>query len=252
MCKEEKSDLCEERNGDRAGKAPLIVKLQNVKKIYPMDGVEVFALRNASLEVRKGEFVSIMGASGSGKSTLMHITGCLDRPTEGAVYIDGEDVSKLTDNQLAEIRNGKIGFVFQSFNLLPRTSAISNVELPLLYAGVPRGERRRRAREVLERVGLGSRMDHYPSQLSGGEQQRVAIARALVNHPSLILADEPTGNLDSRSGKEVMNILRELNRQGITLIMVTHDREVAEHAHRIVHIRDGEIIGEEEVSIGKE
>ncbi len=248
MGEQKDSDGKRERGIRSFEEAPLIVKLHNVVKIYPMDGVEVFALRGASLEVRKGEFVGIMGASGSGKSTLMHITGCLDRPTEGEVYIDGEDVSKLNDNQLADIRNGKIGFVFQSFNLLPRTSAISNVELPLLYAGVSRGERRKRAKEVLERVGLGSRLDHYPSQLSGGEQQRVAIARALVNHPSLILADEPTGNLDSKSGKEVMNILKELNGQGITLILVTHDREVAEHAHRIVHIRDGEIIGEEEVS----
>jgi putative ABC transport system ATP-binding protein len=225
----------------------VVVCIRDVQKIYPMDGVEVYALRGVSLEVRRGEFVSIMGASGSGKSTLMHITGCLDRPTMGTVFIDGVDVSKLHDNQLAEIRNSRIGFVFQSFNLLPRTPAITNVELPLLYAGIPRTERKSRAREALEEVGLGSRLDHYPSQLSGGEQQRVAIARALINRPSLVLADEPTGNLDSRSGAEVMRLLGGLQKQGITVIVVTHDRQIAEHANRIVHIRDGQIVGEEVV-----
>ena len=212
-----------------------------------MDGVEVAALKGVSLSIEQGEFVAIMGASGSGKSTLMHILGCLDRPSEGTIYLDGIDVSELHDNSLADIRNKKIGFIFQSFNLLARTAAITNVELPLLYAGVPRSERRRRAREALERVGLGQRLDHFPSQLSGGEQQRVAIARALINHPSLVLADELTGNLDSRSGAEVMRMLGELHEQGITLIMVTHDRQVAEHADRIIHIKDGLIVGDERV-----
>ncbi len=223
------------------------IRVQDVKKIYRMDGVEVAALKGVSLDIELGEFVAIMGTSGSGKSTLMHITGCLDRPTEGAIYLDGIDISELNDNSLADIRNKKIGFIFQSFNLLARTAAITNVELPLLYAGVPRGERRRRAKEALERVGLGQRLGHFPSQLSGGEQQRVAIARALINNPSLVLADEPTGNLDSRSGAEVMRILGELHERGITLIMVTHDRTTAEHADRIIHIKDGLIVGDEKV-----
>jgi putative ABC transport system ATP-binding protein len=236
--------------GMPADEIPVVISVRDVKKVYRLDGVEVPALKGVSLEVRRGEFVSIMGASGSGKSTLMHITGCLDRPTEGSVLLDGMDVSRLRDNELAEIRNRKIGFIFQSFNLLSRTPAITNVELPLLYAGIPRQERRRRAQEALERVGLGRRLNHFPSQLSGGEQQRVAIARALINHPSLVLADEPTGNLDSRSGAEVMRILEDLHRQGITLIMVTHDRAVAEHAERIVHIKDGLVLGEERVGHG--
>ena len=230
---------------DPAVSAPFLVDVRGVTKVYQLDGVEVHALRGIDLGVREGEFVSIMGASGSGKSTLMHIVGCLDRPTGGRVFIDGRDVSQLNDNQLAEIRNLKVGFVFQSFNLLPRTSALLNVELPLLYSGESRGERRRRAREALERVGLAERMHHHPSQLSGGEQQRVAIARALVTGPSLVLADEPTGNLDSRSGAEVMRILGSLHAQGITVVTVTHDRAVAEHAGRIVHISDGLIVGQE-------
>lgn len=224
------------------------MEVQEVKKVYHLDGVEVHALRGIDLEVARGEFLSIMGASGSGKSTLMHIIGCLDRPSEGRVLIDGVDVSGLGDNQLAEIRNLKIGFIFQSFNLLSRTTALANVELPLLYAGEARGDRRRRARDALETVGLGGRLDHHPSQLSGGEQQRVAIARALVSGPSLILADEPTGNLDSRSGAEVMDILEGLHGRGITVLMVTHDRQVAEHADRIIHIRDGLIVDQERVA----
>jgi putative ABC transport system ATP-binding protein len=232
---------------NRPGERPATIRIQDVKKIYRMDGVEVSALKGVSLDIEQGEFVSIMGTSGSGKSTLMHITGCLDRPSEGTIYLDGIDVSELHDNSLADIRNKKIGFIFQSFNLLARTSALTNVELPLLYAGVPRSERKKRAREALERVGLGMRLDHFPSQLSGGEQQRVAIARALINHPSLVLADEPTGNLDSSSGAEVMRMLGELHEQGITLIMVTHDRQVAEHADRIIHIKDGLIVGDERV-----
>jgi putative ABC transport system ATP-binding protein len=219
-----------------------VLEARDVQKTYILDEVTVEALQSVDLQVRRGEMLAIMGPSGSGKSTLMHIVGLLDHPTSGTVTIDGEDVSGMTPNQLATVRNKRIGFVFQSFNLLARTTAMANVELPLIYAGATAGERARRAREALERVGLGARLRHMPNQLSGGQQQRVAIARALVTEPSIVLGDEPTGNLDSRSGVEVMQILQALNDQGITVVLVTHDARVARHAQRVVHIADGRIV----------
>ena len=219
----------------------VVLETRDVSKCYYLEGVEVNALRGVDLQIRAGEMVAIMGPSGSGKSTLMHIVGLLDRPSTGQVVLDGQDVSSLSPNELALLRNKHIGFVFQSFNLLARTSALANVELPLVYGGVGGAERSRRARESLERVGLGNRLGHFPSQLSGGQQQRVAIARALVNDPSIVLADEPTGNLDSRSGIEVMAVLQDLNAQGITVVLVTHDDRVARHAERAVHVFDGRV-----------
>jgi putative ABC transport system ATP-binding protein len=216
-----------------------MIEIDNVTKVYQMGEIEVHALRGVSLRIEHGECVTIMGPSGSGKSTLMNVMGCLDSPTEGTYHFHGEDVSTLNDTQLARIRNKEIGFVFQTFNLLPRTTALRQVELPLVYAGVGLRERRRRAGEALDAVGLVDRMNHKPDELSGGQQQRVAIARALVTGPSIIMADEPTGNLDTKSGEEVLRIFKRLNDQGITIIFVTHDPEIAEYGKRTIHIRDG-------------
>ncbi len=217
-----------------------VIEIENIKKIYRMGETEVAALRGVSLQIDQGEMVAIMGPSGSGKSTLMNIIGCLDQPSEGTYRLDGTDVHKMDDDRLAEIRNKKIGFVFQSFNLLPRTSALDQVELPMVYAGTP--DRRKRALDALQQVGLGERVHHRPNELSGGQQQRVAIARALVNKPAIILADEPTGNLDSVSGEEIMRIFQRLNQEeGMTIILVTHEPDIAAHAKRVIHVKDGKI-----------
>ncbi|KKD35766.1 MAG: ABC transporter ATP-binding protein [Limnoraphis robusta] len=220
----------------------IIVKLDNIKKVYGMGEIEVQALKGVNLTVEQGEYCSIMGASGSGKSTVMNIVGCLDRPSTGAYYLDGVDVAQMSEQQLAKIRNLKIGFVFQQFHLLAQLTALDNVMLPMLYAGVPAGERRERAREALVRVGLENRIQNKPNQLSGGQQQRVAIARSIVNRPVLLLADEPTGALDSKTTQEVMDIFTELNASGMTVMMVTHEPEVARQTRRIVWFRDGEVI----------
>ena len=222
-----------------------LIRLEDVTKTYRMGDVEVHALRGVSLEVAEGEFTAVMGASGSGKSTLMNILGCLDRPTAGRYLLGGKDASRLPADRLAEIRNATIGFVFQSFNLLSRTSALENVELPLVYAGIATADRHARAAEALARVGLADRSDHHPNQMSGGQQQRVAIARALVNHPRVILADEPTGNLDSRTSVEIMALFQELGRAGITVLLVTHEPDISRYAGRILTMRDGRIVSDE-------
>jgi putative ABC transport system ATP-binding protein len=226
-----------------------LIEIRDITKVYRMGGdIEVHALRGVSLQVDAGELLSIMGPSGSGKSTMMNVLGCLDQPTSGEYYLDGVDVKKLTDNALAEIRNRKIGFVFQTFNLLPRATALQNVELPLVYRGVSGRERRRQVIEALEMVGLGDRIHHRPNELSGGEQQRVTIARALTTQPDIILADEPTGNLDSRSGAEIVAIFQRLNREmGITVVFVTHDSAIAAHTRRIVQLLDGKIVADDPV-----
>lgn len=223
-----------------------MIELENITKIYRMGKVEVPALRGVTLRIEKGEMLAIIGASGSGKSTLMHIIGCLNRPTLGRYIFDGADVSRLNDNQLAEIRNKRLGFVFQEYNLLTRATALANVELPLIYGGGR--NRRKRAMEALARVGLAERANHKPTELSGGEQQRVAIARALVNNPDVVLADEPTGNLDSASTAEIVSIFRELNRDGITVVIVTHEMDIAEQTRRIVRLHDGKVVSDEPVA----
>lgn len=219
-----------------------MIELSNIWKVYDAGAIQVTALRDIQLTIDKGDFVAIIGASGSGKSTLMNVLGCLDRPTKGSYSLDGIQTSGMTDDQLAFVRNKKIGFVFQSFNLLPRITALHNVELPMIYGQIGAPQRRKMATLALERVGLGDRMDHRPNELSGGQKQRVAIARALVNEPSLILADEPTGNLDTRSTHEIMEMFKKLNNEGVTIIIVTHEHEIADQAKRMITFKDGEII----------
>jgi putative ABC transport system ATP-binding protein len=226
-----------------------IINIEHIAKIYQVGSEEVHALRDVSLKIDKNEYVAIMGPSGSGKSTLMNMLGCLDTPTSGKYEFKSVDVSNMTDNDLAKVRNKEIGFVFQTFNLLPRSDALHNVELPLIYAGVPSGERKERARQALINVGLGDRIHHKPNELSGGQRQRVAVARALVTNPSIILADEPTGNLDSKTGEDIMTLFNEIFTQGNTIILVTHEEYIAEHAARIIRLRDGLIEKDENVQV---
>ena len=227
--------------------AGIVIRTEGLIKTYEMGAEQVHALQGVDLEIRRGEYVAIMGPSGSGKSTLMNLIGCLDSPTSGRYWLAGRLVSDLDDDELAYIRNKEIGFVFQTFNLLPRATALHNVELPLIYNGTPAEERIQKATVALERVDLGARMNHKPNELSGGQRQRVAIARALVNDPSIVLADEPTGNLDSKTGEEIMGLFENLYRQGNTIILVTHEMDIAQHAHRVIFIRDGKIASDEKV-----
>jgi putative ABC transport system ATP-binding protein len=229
----------------------VLIEIRDLTKIYEMGDAQVRALDGVSLDVKRGEFLAIMGPSGSGKSTLMNLIGCLDSPTSGTYRLNDQEVSSLDDDELARIRNREIGFVFQTFNLLARTSAIENVEVPLIYAGVPRAERHRKARETLEMVGLGDRMHHQPNELSGGQRQRVAVARALVNSPSILLADEPTGNLDSKTGEEIMALFETLNREGNTIILVTHEEDIAAFAKQRIRLRDGKIVESGPTAHGK-
>ena len=225
----------------------IVIRTEGLAKVYEMGAEQVHALRGIDVQIRKGEYVAIMGPSGSGKSTLMNLIGCLDSPSSGRYWLAGRLVSDLDDDELAYIRNKEIAFVFQTFNLLPRASALHNVELPLIYNGTPSEERLVKAKQALERVDLTPRMNHKPNELSGGQRQRVAIARALVNDPSIVLADEPTGNLDSKTGEEIMNLFANLHRQGNTIILVTHEMDIAQHAHRVIFIRDGRIASDEKV-----
>ena len=222
-----------------------IITLENIVRNFPLGKEVVKVLRGITLDIKRGEYVALMGPSGSGKSTLMNLLGCLDTPTSGNYHLNGTDVSQLNDNELAEIRNREIGFVFQTFNLLPRSTALDNVALPMVYAGLPEKERTARAKKVLTDVGLADRMDHKPNELSGGQRQRVAVGRALVNNPSIILADEPTGNLDSTTSLEIMNLFDEIHSQGNTVILVTHEEDIAAHAHRIIRLKDGEVYSDE-------
>jgi putative ABC transport system ATP-binding protein len=226
-----------------------VIKIRQITRDFNLGQEVVKVLKGIDLEIEKGEYVAFMGPSGSGKSTLMNLLGCLDTPTSGQYILNGKDVSKMTDDELAEIRNKEIGFVFQTFNLLPRTTALENVALPMIYAGASKSQRKERAEKVLTDVGLADRMDHKPNQLSGGQRQRVAVGRALVNKPSIILADEPTGNLDSKTSVEIMNLFDEIHRSGNTVILVTHEEEIARHAHRIIRLRDGMIESDEKKEV---